>query len=200
MKLRKFFSIILLVTFSHLSSALIITDLFGDKDGFGAGVQDGDSLNIFSTVVNGPDDGFTDSGLFGNRSWVHEYDLSAFDSISSASIEIFVAGLGALGGSGSLYVDGQFIGLLTDGDSCGSGAGCNNTAHIDTFDLTPYLSLLDGANSMSVGYTYGGDFWALDYSELQIEGVAASVDEPGTLFMMLLGLVGIIFRSKLSAP
>ncbi len=197
MNIGKTLSIVFFLGLSHAANALVITDLYGDKDGFGAGVSDGDFIHISSTVVTEFDDAnFTDQGLYGDRTWSHNYDISGFNSITAASIEVFVAGLGAYGGAGSLYIDNIFVGTLTDSDSCGDPIGCYNAAHIDIFDLTPFLNILDGANSISVGYTYSGDFWALDYSELTLEGSIASVPEPGSVSLLIAGLVGVFCSRK----
>lgn len=181
------------------ANAAIIEDLYGDKDGFGSGITDGSLFHYSLVTTEADDEGITDRGLYGDDGWTHSFDISGLGAITNASLELFVGGLGAYGGSASLYIDSVFVGFLTDGDSCGTGV-CGNTAHKDIFNLNPYLDLLDGAASVAVKATYSGDFWALDYSLLTIETGTSKVPEPSAILLLSVGLLGLFgVRKKASA-
>lgn len=181
--------------FSGSASALTITDLYGDKDGFGIGLVDGYTQSTWPAPPIVADDAadigtITDQYLLSNQTWSHTYDVSGLSSITSASLEIQTYAQGYLG-LASLYIDGVFVGNLTDGDTTYEGTGPNtNSVRLDTFDLYAYAgSLLDGASLIRIDTVRGDDWWYLDYSELTISGTAASVPEPATLPLIGFALV-----------
>jgi hypothetical protein len=169
---------------SAVASANTIS-LYGDKDGFGTGVVNGGVFGPGYVLASG-DVGLTDAGIYDSYTWNQVYVPES--DLISASLEVFVGGIGAYGGVGQLFIDGLFVGNLTDTDTCGTNI-CSNTAVIDTFDLTPWLSRIDGDTSFTIKSTFSGDWFAIDYSQLTT--VSRSVPEPSSLALMALGLLGI---------
>ncbi|MEW8507654.1 MAG: PEP-CTERM sorting domain-containing protein [Candidatus Thiodiazotropha sp.] len=184
---------ILLLAMSTAGSAAIITDLVGDMDGFGIGATHGSAFD-WRSVGSGDGDG-TDYWSDDDRTISHFYDLTGLGNILSVSLEIFSGGQGYFGLS-NVYLDTQFVGNLTDGDTWDSGFEGENIAWLDTFDLTPYISLIDGANVVTID-VMPNDGWVLDYSRLVIEtDDVTSVPEPGTLALLAMGLAGMGLSRK----
>lgn len=182
-------ALILFAGFGTASAATVV-DLFGDKDGLGVGVTSGDSFD-WSSVGPGDGDG-TDQWVYGSQSYTHTFDLSALGgAITSASLSIFTGGQG-LNGLSSVYINGDLIGQLTDGDDAGPGY---NYAWLDTFDLTPYVSsLITGiVNVEIVPLSGSNDGWALGYSELT---VTSAVPVPAAVWLFGSGILGLIGFSK----
>jgi len=173
------------------ASAMIITDLYGDKDGLGIGVTDGATFDFNNVLADDAADigTITDQWTTGTQTWTHTYDLTGLGPIISAGLEIFTGGQG-LAGQSSLFLDNQFIGLLTDGQT-GAGATTENIGRLDTYDLSSFITLLNGADRLRIETVSTADAWALDYSELTIE--TASVPEPTIISLVALGLLGMGF-------
>jgi hypothetical protein len=167
---------------ASLASATTIVNSVGDKDGFGIGVLPNQGFD-FSLVTGPAEAGGTDIWMYGNHSWTHTYSLIGLGPITSASLEIMTGGQG-LGGLSSLYVDGHYVGTLTDGDDTGPAY---NYARLDVFNLTPFASYLNGADTITVATYQPGDGWVLDYSQLTISDGGASAPDGG-FTMLLLGL------------
>lgn len=173
-----------------VATATVITDLYGDKDGLGIGVADGGAFNYRSVTATANDAGtITDRWMYGDKSWSHTYDLTGLGPVVEGSLEIFTGGQGFRGLS-KLFVDGTLVGTLTDGDGYDRGGDRANRGRLDAFDLAPWLTLLDGAETLRVELALSGDGWAFDYSELTIktDDSPVSVSEPATLTLALLGV------------
>ncbi|HNS20612.1 MAG TPA: hypothetical protein PKH24_08940 [Sedimentisphaerales bacterium] len=173
-----------------------VTDLIGDKDGFGIGALPGQEFNW--NAVTHPDADGTDKWWLNTQSWTHTYDLASLGgSITSAEVEIFHGGDGNYEPA-KVYLNGTFIGLLTDSDGSGDGVPAyvtyNNFANVDVFDITAYAYLLTGNDTIEV-QTYS-DGWVLDYSELTVSGGSVAIPVPGAMALVALGagLVGSLRR------
>lgn len=176
-----------LVGFSSLvANAGVITTLYGDKD-------------MTGTYTGGV--GITDVDLGGasSRSWTQTF---AAGPLLSGSVSIGHSADGFMGPGAVLKLDGVTIGSLTDLDNCGGagdpGRGCDYIGSlytVDTFNLTPYLSLLkDGVAVFTITLNTSGDSWALDFSELKL--TTGSVPEPGTVSLLGLALAGLWVGAK----
>lgn len=166
-----------LAAFAGTASATV--SQIGDADGFGIGATNGTSFNW--AAVGAGDGNGTDAWQFGTQSYTHNYAMPV--GATFASLEVFTGGQG-LNGLTSVFLNDTLIGTLTDGDNAGPGY---NYAWKDTFNLTPYLGLLTGHDTVKFQTVEGGDGWVLDYSKLTV----SAVPEPSSYAMLALGLGGL---------
>ena len=189
--------LVLVFAFGSVADAATIIDPYGDRDGFGihVGVDqpfDWRDLESQPTGHEGLTDFFT-SQNYPYLQWTHTYSTSGIGTITAATLEIFSGGQGAYGPT-EVYLDGQLVGTLSDGEIDGV-----LYARVDTLDLMPYVHLLDGNDTVLVNSFPGGklDTWVLDYSEIKITHTPISTPVPSTLLLLGPGLAGLLaFRKK----
>lgn len=186
--LRAAFAAVLLGTAGIASAGAIVSQV-GDKDGFGIGVLAGDVFDPFDVQFGSPDGDGTDEWVDGGLSVQHVYSLTG--NILSASLEVFSGGWGRFA-SAEVRLNGLRIGDLTAGQT----STVDGIANLDPFDLTPYIALLTGNDTIHIvpmGTTdLAGDDGVLDYSLLTIvTDPSGTVPEPTSWALTALALAGL---------
>jgi hypothetical protein len=178
------------------ASAAVVSDLYGDRDGFGIGIAPDASFTGFYPELAKDDPAdigtITDTYVLGDQSWEHAYDLTGLGSITNVQLEIFTYGQGWHGIS-NVFFDDVLVGQLTDGDNSILLLG-TNWARLDTFSLPPSGSF-SGLNTVRIDTASpNDDQWALDYSALRIEtGAPSAVPEPASLALIGTALATLAF-------
>lgn len=145
-------------------AAPTVVTLYGNANGFGTtpGIAVGGQF-LFSDLPTAGSDTETDA-------WIFEGGFSALlntgysgDLVDSAVLKVVSGGWG-LGGRASLYLNGEFVGKISDGDP---GTEQFNKAVEDSFDLIDLLNLLTGVNDkFEIRPVDGFDGGAVDFLEL----------------------------------
>lgn len=152
---------------SSNASAIVITDLEGDKDGFGVGIAPNASFTGFYPDLSKDDPvdigTITDTYVLGDQSWSHAYDVSGLGPIRSVQLELLTYGQGWHGVS-NVFFDDVLVGQLTDADNSTRLLG-TNWARLNTFNLS-LAGSFTGLNTIRIDTASpNDDQWALDYSE-----------------------------------
>lgn len=191
--LRSRFRALALVSTLALTGAAaqagVVEARFGATDGLGIGLPNGGTFQFFDLVnpqADGTDD-WTEGGFTAQLStpWI--------GSLTGASLEVFSGGWG-FGGDAGIYLNNQFIGLLTNGDGDQSGQFIN-TAWLDSFELSGVLGLIGTDNTVEIRATDSGDFGSLGYIKLTLQtqdGTGGTVPEPASA-----ALAGVAIASAL---
>ncbi len=170
----------------------------GTREGRGHGKRTegaGNGGSACACWCTGSADHGTDKWFYGSQSITHQYVQPDY-AINAARLVIFTGGQGfdiaGLGRLTRVFLNGTYVGELTDGDVGLSSD--NNIARKDIFDLGPFLGLLTGSDTFFFQTPYSGDGWAIDYSELVLQ--TRSVPEPGSLGLLGLGIVGLALTKR----
>jgi len=159
-------------------SPAAVTDLLGDKDGFGLGIPISEGLHLldyggyyFNDYREPDDPSFTDnwSEETGDKSWTHTYDLGSLTP-GSATLELFIAGIADYADwSASVLVDGVGVGTI-------AGVGgvyptrvspiTNDLTRLFTFDVP--VGVINGVENVVIDTSYWGDGYIIDYSQLTV--------------------------------
>jgi hypothetical protein len=147
--------------------ALTVRSLWGDKDGFGQGIQPGQPIVSESDVNDDNDDGSTDQWIYGTQSWNHSYDFAELAGPAMyATLEIHWTGLGRDRRLTPVFLDTMLVGYLASGYD--SDSGTEYHARVDVINLMLFLHLLDGTEEIVIRPKSNQDRWSLDYALLTV--------------------------------
>lgn len=206
------------IVFSPGVFGATVSSLAGDRDSFGTGLPDGSTVSVLQITAPGGEDGDFDQWSLALHGWTHTFDLagetivSAFLTLATLDVEDNGEGDGQGGGPFDtiLLVDGNEVaGAFDDVFTPVATAQSQIVPNITVFDLTGFLdSLVDGTLDVLVNSFAGTnpDFISIDYAELRIVTRAVSVPEPATVWLSLLGIIGLALarscrqRGRSTAP
>lgn len=179
------------------AAAAPVTASVGVADSFGAGPtgQDGDTVVTFLLPDGFGTGGGTDVAYYSEVSLGFNYTLPG--AVQTATLRLFTGGWGVYGRA-RVSVNGHFVGRLTDGDD--PLAQDPESAWLDSFNLTPFLALLnlDGTDEVTISVLQAElddpapifDYGAVDFGvlELTVADSGSTVPEPASLALAALGL------------
>ncbi|MBN2180635.1 MAG: hypothetical protein JW715_01880 [Sedimentisphaerales bacterium] len=164
------------------AKAAIITDLVGDKDGFGLDSPIESGLHYLDYGIYWEDyrdpgePVFTDNWYDGDKLWTHSYDISGITP-ASATLEIYIAGIADyVGWNANIRVNGVTVGTIIGVD------GPHDLTNILSFNVPVYL--LTGLDTVMIDVSDGNDAYTVDYSELSINPIPV----PGAALLSCIGV------------
>lgn len=177
------------------AQAATVVTAYGNDNGFGATPPIGiGSQFLFSDLPEAGASTETDA-------WIFEGGFSALlnsswsGQVLAAQLQIMSGGWGFAGSAG-LYLNGTFIGDITNGDV---GIGQFNTAALDVFDLAAVLDLLTGSDLFEIRPADAFDGGAVDYLQLTLriaDDGGNTVPEPGSIALAGVALAGALLTRR----
>lgn len=170
-----------------------VTALAGTDNGFNSGLILGEA--IFYGNVGSPAGDGTDEWLDGGTSV--QITSAWTGTLLSATLELVSGGWGA-DGLAKVMFNGQLLGYLTAAFDDNTG---DSFVVKDVFDLTPYLALISGTDSLEIVSSSDLDGGALDYAKLSLQiretgSGGGDVPEPATLALVALALAGMSLQRR----
>lgn len=170
-----------------------VTALAGTDNGFNSGLILGEA--IFYGNVGSPAGDGTDEWLDGGTSV--QITSAWTGTLLSATLELVSGGWGA-DGLAKVMFNGQLLGYLTAAFDDNTG---DSFVVKDLFDLTPYLALISGTDSLEIVSSSDLDGGALDYAKLSLQiretgSGGGDVPEPATLALVALALAGMSLQRR----
>lgn len=166
---------------------------FGALDGLGIGLAQGGAF-VFDDLVNPQADG-TNDWAFGG--FTAQVGTAWSGTLTGASLQVFAGGWGTDGGA-AVYLNNQLVGQLTNGDGDANGVDYN-TAWLDSFDLSAYLSLIGTDNIVEIRANVD-DGGSLGYVKLVLQtqdaGGGNAVPEPASAALALAAIGSALLASR----
>jgi hypothetical protein len=174
------------------ASAATVEARFGALDGLGIGLASGASFD-YGDLVNPQADG-TDDWVFGG--FTAQLPVSWSGSLTGATLQVFAGGWG-LDGNAGVYLNNQFIGELSNGDS---GSDPLSHAYLDSFDLGAFLGLIGIDNTLEIRAVNPDDGGSLGFFKLTLQtqdaGGGNTVPEPDGAALAAVAIVSAWLASR----